>query len=70
MSSRKFRSFIVAPLLLTGASGAAGGTTSQADCEAAAYRIYNSCLMSSDNYWHRILCDLAFEFNVSNCVRK
>jgi hypothetical protein len=72
MRNRIIRAAAAVPISMLLFSAAAAATTTDATsgtgtCEDQVYKVYNSCLMASDNYWHRVLCDYAFAFNLALC---
>jgi hypothetical protein len=40
------------------------------ECMDKAFAHYNSCLMESDGWFHRKVCDLAFELDAVACAAK
>ncbi|MEO5510075.1 MAG: hypothetical protein ABIV28_06050 [Longimicrobiales bacterium] len=70
MSSRTLRPLTAAALFVAALTATAfAAETGTTPCEDAAYRIYNSCLVTSDTFWERLLCDYAFQFNMHSCQR-
>jgi hypothetical protein len=52
-------------------SGAVEGVgTVWRECVDEALLDYNGCLMESENWFHRKICDLAFELDVVACTAK
>jgi hypothetical protein len=65
-----FGLLLLLSLLTPRALGAQSSGTTWRDCTDRAFIDYNSCLMESDGWFHRTVCDLAFEADVVWCSAK
>lgn len=59
---------LLAPSAVSGATSNPG--TTWRECVDNSFADYNGCLMESDGWFHRKICDIAFEADVVWCSAK